>query len=214
VASSIVPFVVGRVGGLAPDGIRAQEGAARPAILRIDASLEMSTTRKRIFQFIAENPGSTIQLVAASMRLSHTTASHHLATMCREGLLIREKEGRSVRHYSPQKESRDSRLHPFLADGRCRRAIDYLVAQPAVQRTVNEMATSLDLNHGYLLRALRNLDKHGFVRLIHPHTRYYVQPTTRLVDLMKRHNEILEDGPRARAADSGIALPHDAPILQ
>jgi hypothetical protein len=75
------------------------------------------------------------------------------------------------------------------------------------------MATSLDLNHGYLLRALRNLDKHGFVRLIHPHTRYYVQPTTRLVDLMKRHNESV-DGPGARPTDSGIALPHDAPILQ
>lgn len=145
---------------------------------------DLGPARDRVLEVVRREPGVVIDRVAKRLGCSHENASYHLSTLCRMGLLVREKHGRGVRHYCVLDDVQRSRLEAYLGDARKRSVLTCLASQPEKEWVVNELANHLGVYHAFLLRLLLRLADHGFVRLVRPHGRYYVRPTTELVTLM------------------------------
>lgn len=66
-----------------------------------------SATRLRIYRLVQERPGLSIREVAALLKLSHSTASYHLAKISEQGLLGGMIDGNKVRYYKTRSEFSD-----------------------------------------------------------------------------------------------------------
>jgi DNA-binding MarR family transcriptional regulator len=177
-----------------------QQAAGAPSAPAAPA--KTTTVQERVLQFVVQHPGSTITDVARYLQCSHTTAAHHLFALQRKALVTREVEGRSVRHYSAEGTRTASRLRPFLGDERQGRIVGFLRAGMDRPATPNEIAKVLRLHHGYVLRALKILERHGFVQLVRLRSRYHVQATSKLADLLPAPTPVPAPSP---PADSSAA---------
>lgn len=143
--------------------------------------------RSTLVALLASRPGSTIQDVADSLACTHPTASYHLNALVRMGLIVREREGRVVRHYpSSTGPAKEAKMQAILGQARARAAIEYLVAHEKSPDTVNRIAGRLGLPYGYTKRLLAYLEKNGWVRLERRDYRYQVRVLPTLLSMLKQ----------------------------
>lgn len=142
-------------------------------------------TKAKIFAIIKNHPGSTITAVAAEASCSHNNVARHLQSLCDLGLVVRDKQGRDVHHYSRYEHGPMQRLLSHLRDPQKARVVNHLVQHPTKQWNVNSLAREVDVHHAFLLRLLYRMSKQGLVEMIRPGSRYYVRTKSKLVELLR-----------------------------
>jgi predicted ArsR family transcriptional regulator len=157
-------------------------------IVRRPASIErlqvdtppLTPGQERVVALLTEFPGMTIRQLAKPLGSSHATATYHLSLLVRKGMLVRERDGREVRHYLAH-DGRPTRYLTALARHPAKRAIVTFLASQSTNLSVNKMASQLGLPFGFLKRTLLALDRQGLIRLESRNFRYFVhvQPALR-----------------------------------
>lgn len=155
----------------------------------------LTGTKAEIFECVRKQPGQVIAAIAQNVGCSHNNAARHLDRLCDMGLLVREKEGRGVRHYCPFDHNVKARLESYMQDSKKRRVVEYMGSHPEREWNVNALATEVGVYHTFLLRLLKRLERRGLVELYRPGARYYTRATNQLSRL------IGEEGERPREAD-------------
>ncbi|MHB8604815.1 MAG: helix-turn-helix domain-containing protein, partial [Thermoplasmatota archaeon] len=87
VAKGMLPHAVGLVGAL-------------PLYNRLNRNASLDNdTRRRIFDYVKNMPGSCIADIAERVGVSHSTASYHLDKLCSFQLLTSTADGNKVRFF-------------------------------------------------------------------------------------------------------------------
>lgn len=146
-----------------------------PGFVPAHDAIHVSASQARILDLLRETPGVTIQQVAQLLACSHPNATYHLDALRRKGLIVREREGRSVRHYLGQSEPQTHlRVAALRTDERLRAVLDCLSQTRAKDVTINGVATQLNLPYGFLKRSLLRLQQHGLIELNRRNFRYSI----------------------------------------
>lgn len=113
---------------------------------------------------VEETPGATIQFVANRLLCTHTTAAYHLEGLVRMGRVLRERDGRVVRHYCGPKEGPldPIRFSRFMTEPRMSKIVSFLLRQ-ARAVTPNEVAVAVGVYFGATMRDLKRLGQHELV---------------------------------------------------
>lgn len=142
---------------------------------------------RAVVDLLTQRPGATVQEVADSLRCTHPTASYHLNALFRMGLIVREREGRVVRHYGSQAGAvRDGKIRSLLNEPRTRNLVRFLVQGGDDVKTVNRIATGVGEPFGYVKRLLAALEKYGWVCVERRNFRYSVRVAPAFADLARR----------------------------
>ena len=141
---------------------------------------KLTQTQTRLLALLLESPGMTIRQLTTPMASSHATVTYHLAVLVRKSILVRERDGRNVRHYPAARGRSTQYLEALYREPR-KRAILLLLVQPTGNVSVNKMAKQLQVPFGFLKRTLIALERQGFVRLEAKGVRYtvHIQPPLR-----------------------------------
>lgn len=148
----------------------------------------LSPTKARVFECVRNQPGRVIGEVAQEVGCSHNNAARHLDSLREMGLLVREKEGRGVRHFCAYRTGTRVRLEVYLADPKKKRIIQHMANHPDREWNVNELARETGVYHTFLFRLLERLQRRGLVDVYRPGARYYTRPTRALVELISDVN--------------------------
>ena len=149
---------------------------AGPALVRDRIVVDMpplSAPQARLLALITEFPGMTIRQLTKPLGSSHATVTYHLMALARKGLLVRERDGREVRHYV-SREGRPAQYLAALARNPAKRAILVFLAGQTTNLSVNKMAQQLGMPFGFVKRTLLALDQRGLIRLEARNFRYFV----------------------------------------
>jgi len=133
----------------------------------------LSEPQGRVMALVTEFPGITIRQLTLPLGASHATVTYHLAALVRKGLLVRQRDGREVRHYLAS-EGKPSQYLSALCRDPAKRAIVLFLASQDTNLSVNKMARQLGLPFGFLKRTLMGLDRAGLIRLEARNFRYFV----------------------------------------
>lgn len=154
-----------------------------PTKLSIDPPA-LTPAQERVLALVAEHPGSTIRQLTKPLGSSHATVTYHLTLLVRKGFLVRERDGREVRHYLANAGRPTQYLDALSREPR-KRAILILLANQTTTVSVNRMARQLSLPFGFLKRTLQALERQGLVRLESRSLRYsvHVEPALRAFKL-------------------------------
>ena len=133
----------------------------------------LTPAQERVLALVAEFPGMTIRQLTTPLGSSHATVTYHLSLLVRKGLLVRERDGREVRHYLAD-DGRPTRYLTALSRHPGKRAILIFLASQSTNLSVNKMARQLGLPFGFLKRTLMALDRQGLIRLESRNFRYFV----------------------------------------
>lgn len=144
-----------------------------PVVVRLEAPL--SLVQAKVRDVVAEHPGCSIQQVALHLRVSHATASYHLFSLARLGILAQVRDGREVRHF-PGASSPGAYLRALLRDGRKARVAQVLTQEGADRLSLHQMARQSKVTFAFLKRTLHQLEWVGLVRLERRRHRYTVRP--------------------------------------
>ena len=148
----------------------------------------LTPAQEKVQALIALQPGLTIRQVAVRLGVSHATTTYHLGVMVRKGLLLRQRDGREVRHFlNSGSGSTDQFVEALYRDARKRKVIEFLAARE-VALSINKMALHLGLPFGYLKRTLQQLETQGLVALPSVCMRYYVEVRPQLRSLVATFN--------------------------
>lgn len=162
--------------------------AALRASLPTVAPPALTPAQEKVQALIALQPGLTIRQVAVRLGVSHATTTYHLGVMVRKGLLLRQRDGREVRHFlNSGSGSTDQFVEALYRDARKRKVIEFLAARE-VALSINKMALHLGLPFGYLKRTLQQLEAQGLVALPSVCMRYYVEVRPQLRSLVATFN--------------------------
>lgn len=153
---------------------------------RIEA---LQGTKAQIFECVRHRPGLVIAAIALEVGCSHNNAARHLDGLCDMGLLVREKEGRGVRHYCAFDHNVKSRLESYMRDPKKRHVVEHMASHPDKEWNVNRLANEVGVYHTFLLRLLQRLQRKGLVELYRPGARYYTRATARLVEFASKVDE-------------------------
>lgn len=153
----------------------------------VPRSQRLTERQQQILQLIKETPGATIQTIANRLLCAHQTASYHLDLLVRSGVVVRERDGRILRHYpGPHLDAiEEARFSTFLKDELKRSVIEFLLRHPEGSHSPNALARALGRNHGRLLRELRSMAAAGLVSLTSSGNRFQVRATPRLLELAR-----------------------------
>lgn len=187
---------------LLPPQSEGEERAAPRAPLQPDRTFQLilknrvgslSGTKAEIFECVRRQPGQVITAIAEHVGCSHNNAARHLDRLCDMGLLVREKEGRGVRHYCPFQHNQEARLEPYMQDPKKRRVVEHMGLHPDQEWNVNALAREVGVYHTFLLRLLKRLERRGLVELYRPGARYYTRATRQLAQLVRESVETRQD---------------------
>jgi DNA-binding MarR family transcriptional regulator len=156
----------------------------------VDSSLLMNATRRRIFQFICNNPGVHLRMISRELGFSTQTASWHLRKLLRKGLISQSKFG-NKNHYYPLKDlisGEDRRILALFFDENMKRIYLHLSENP--NRDQKLLISELNIYQQLLSKALITLKRHDLIAYTvqNKTKRYYV--TTKL-EAMEEHFDLL-----------------------
>lgn len=144
----------------------------------------LTPIQRRVLDHIATNPGTTIQDVADLLRSSHATATYHVTTLAKAGLIEAVRAGRELRHFVlPRGFSRELMITALRRDPRRKRLLAHL-AEVRGSATINALASSANLPFGIVKRTLVQLEQINLARLERRHFRYRVTIHPDLVTLL------------------------------
>lgn len=150
------------------------QSVQRPAATRLVIDPPALTpAQQRVMALVSENPGQTIRQLTKPLGSSHATVTYHLALLVRRGLLVRERDGREVRHFVANAGRSTQYIEALNREPR-KRAILVLLASQKTNLSINHMARQLGLPFGFLKRTLIALERQGLVRLESRSFRYSV----------------------------------------
>lgn len=169
----------------ADERLRQNPSTAKPS--------KLSAPQTRLLSLLIERPGMTIRELTTPMGATHATVTYHLGVLVRKGMLVRERDGRDVRHYIPHRGRANQYIEAMYREPR-KRAILLLLAERSASVSVNAMAKQLQVPFGFLKRTLVALDRQGFVRLETKAFRFtvHVQPTLR--SFLRNHEVSIHPG--------------------
>lgn len=150
----------------------ATEPGVRRERLAVDAP-QLSEAQARVLALVTEFPGMTIRQLTKPVGSSHATVTYHLMALARKGLLVRERDGREVRHYVSH-EGRPAQYLAALSRNPTKRAILVFLANQTTTLSVNQMAQQLGMPFGFVKRTLMALDQRSLIRVEVKNFRYFV----------------------------------------
>jgi DNA-binding transcriptional ArsR family regulator len=142
-----------------PGGALAPEAAMAAAVLfaalalgplalysriRRDAALS-NDTRRQVYDAVAATPGLSIQAVARSASISHSTAAYHLERLAEAGLVVATGDGNKVRYYrnGGRFTETERKLLPCLENAETVRVLERILRRPWSYRA--EIASQLEV---------------------------------------------------------------------
>lgn len=139
----------------------------RATTARAPAAEGLTDAQRTVFDVLERMPGATIQDVARTLSLGHTTATYHLTCLSARGLVRPERDGRAVRHFlSDQQDEPGAYVDALLRDERKGRVLRLLASGRADGCTVNRLAKSVRLPYGFVRRTLDQLVDRGYVEVL------------------------------------------------
>ncbi len=144
----------------------------------------LSPSQRHIVDMLEEYPGATILLVSKWLQCTHSSAAYHLTALANRQIIVRERDGRKVRHYAAH--SRDAR-HDLRLQALCRdenryRIIEYLATNRLEMMTINRMAKALGVGFGLFKRTVIQLENEGYVECSRRRGRYSIRTHNDLVE--------------------------------
>lgn len=137
----------------------------------------MSDVQQKAYGVVAESPGLTITGLAKHLGCSHSTATHHLNTLASLRIVVRERDGRTVRHYVPH-HSRDTtvRLQALVNQDRYADLIRLLASHQHTEAlSINKLAKQLGVPFNSLKVILCNLEAEGLIEMERRKGRYRIR---------------------------------------
>jgi predicted transcriptional regulator len=118
----------------------------------------MHPTRKVLYQFIVENPGTSFQFIKRILRIPEGTLRYHLDHLIRHNRVVSEKKGRNLCYYSSFKRDHpECHLNVELNPDQ-QLLLDIIRNEPGIGRKELMVRTRLSRRRiNYSLRRLRDL---------------------------------------------------------
>lgn len=137
----------------------------------------VSPTQEMVLDLLDGRPGANIVRVAEELGFTHSTATYHLNTLVRRGLVRRQREGRMVRHFvaGDQQDYRTAHLRALLRDERKQRIVAFVVQEHIGRYTINQMARILGVPFSSMKSVLSSLEKAGLVEMECVNGRYRIR---------------------------------------
>ncbi len=157
------------------------------------ASLLEQPTRRRIFDVVAQHPGSSAREVQRRAELGWGETAYHLDQLTRSGLLRRERGGRRDYYFPAEMSWDDRRILQALRSAAERRVLLELVDRPG--RTLAELRAATGLSLSTTSFHVRHLLRQSIVEAARDGNlrRYHALRPERVREFLHRFQESFED---------------------
>jgi predicted transcriptional regulator len=158
-------------------GLLALLGIALYHRIRPHATLD-NGTRKTIFETVCANPGAGVQEVAATARVSYSTATYHLDRLVAAGMLVMTPDGNKLCYYKNGGSFTEAerRILPILKNTEAARVLEAIVREPGTYRSA--LANVLGVTTTTINWHLKRLREAGLVSEDRQGRSAYLYPTS------------------------------------
>jgi len=130
------------------------------AYIRYDRDyILLNDTRRMIYEFVLDNPGTHLREIIRELKISISTATWHLRVLERAGLLRSKKVGNKLVYYPVGAEKDNLIIVATLNNDKARSIVEYLLNEGNAH--ARKIAKDLDMNVEtvrYHLRKLENMN--------------------------------------------------------
>lgn len=157
------------------------------------AELLEQPTRRRIYDVVAQHPGSSAREIQRRAELGWGETAYHLDQLTRAGHLRRERGGRRDYYFPPDMTWDDRRSFQALRSAAERRILVELVDRPG--QTLADLVSATGLSLSTTSFHLRHLLREGIVEAYREGNQRRFRPLRpdRLREFLRRYQESFED---------------------
>lgn len=172
----LVPAVVRDLVVRGPLAIPAAPAFPVPAPpARVDPRDVLSDPQRLVLDFVSANPGCTIRMVAGHLRSSHSTATYHLLSLVRLGLVSQRRDGRELKHFHGATASPAEYLAALARDPAKAKLLDFLATHAIERMSINRIAEAAGVQFGFAKRTLQQLADTGLLIVERRNYRYTIR---------------------------------------
>lgn len=165
----------------------------------------LSKIQKEAYEVLTKHPGIMIKTLSEALGCTHSTATHHLNALVKNRLVVREREGRMVRHYLTHQVSDQSvRLETLLSTARTKRVFEYLVDNDPRGMSINQLACHLQIPFNSLKVILARMEDEKLLELERHRGRYRISPLPAFHRAVREMG--LDDAPDKAVKDFGPGI--------
>jgi predicted transcriptional regulator len=150
-------------------------------------------TRRKIFEVVSKNPGSSARDVQRLARLGWGETAYHLEQLTEAGVIRRERGGRRDYYFAPAMTWEDRRLFQALRSPAQRRMLLVLSETPGL--TLGELREKLGLSLSTTSFHVRQLLSYSIIEVFRTENlrRYRAVRPQRVAELVKSYQGSFED---------------------